>query len=87
MTTSRSHTKAFALVMLLIMSGETQEIFKAICGHKDEHVRFALLHVLKVSKDERAFAELITAKQDGTFPPDVADRIRETIGSLDEIPA
>ena len=45
--------EAFALVSLLIKAGETKEIFEAIENHKDERVKFALLHVLKVQKDER----------------------------------
>ena len=55
--------EAFALVALLIKASETAEIFNAIENHKDERVRFALLHVLKAQKDERTIEELI--KQSG----------------------
>ena len=37
--------EAFALISLLIKAGETDIIFAAISRHKDERVKFALLHV------------------------------------------
>ena len=42
----------------MIKAGETKEIFDAIENHKDERIKFALLHVLKVQKDERTIEEL-----------------------------
>lgn len=77
--------EAFALVTLLIRSGETSEIFAAIKNHRDERVKFALLHVLKTQKDERSLVELERMRVDATVPTDVADRIRETISSFEHV--
>lgn len=79
--------EAFALVALLIRAGETQEIFEAIKSHKDERVRFALLHVLKVQHDERTLDALHAMQKDSSFPTDVAERIRNVINSFDAVTA
>lgn len=77
--------EAFALVTLLIRSGETHELFEAIKNHKDERVRFALLHVLKVQRDERTLDTLHSMQKDASFPTDVAERIRDVINSFETV--
>jgi len=79
--------EAFALVSLLIKSGETDCIFDAIANHKDERVKFALLHVLKVRSDERSLAELKKLKAASKFTPEVSDRVNDTIYSLEKVSA
>ncbi len=74
--------EAFCLVSLLIKSGETDAIFTAIRSHKDERVRFALLHVLKVVKDERTLDELNRISQDSDISIEVANRARAAIESF-----
>lgn len=77
--------EAFALVSLLIRSGETNEIFDAIKTHKDERVKFALLHVIKVSHDERALDRLNELRTVNSFPTDIADRMREVVASFETV--
>ena len=77
--------EAFCLVSLLISSGETDAIFNAIRSHKDERVRFALLHVLKVVKDPRTVDELTKLSLDPQLTTDVADRVRATIESFEMV--
>lgn len=79
--------EAFALVSLLIKSGETAEIFNAIKTHKDERVKFALLHVLKVQKDERTLPELKDLAKDNAVPKDVADRVQDAVNSFETVMA
>lgn len=79
--------EAFALVALLVKAGETTEIFDAIRTHKDERVRFALVHVLKVLKDERTLPGLHEIKNGGSCPSDVVDRIKEAVESFEQVPA
>jgi hypothetical protein len=67
----------------LVRSGESDAIFDAIRAHKDERVRFALLHVLKVVRDDRTLDELHSMRMDPSMPTDVADRIRQTIESFE----
>ena len=74
--------EAFALVSLLIKAGETDIIFAAIRRHKDERVKFALLHVLKVHKDERTRIGLNKLRIESSIPPDVVERVNETVKSF-----
>jgi len=79
--------EAFTLVSLLIRSGETSEIFEAIRNHRDERVKFALLHVLKVNQDERTLTGLNELRLDTACPTDVVDRVRDTVQSFASVPA
>ena len=79
--------EAFALTVLVIKAGETVEVFDSLRNHKDERVKFALLHVLKVLKDEKSFAKLKEYRQSSQLTPDVADRVRDTIESFQTVTA
>ena len=79
--------EAFVLVALLIKSGETAEIFNALQDHKDERVKYALLHVLTLVKDERSLSGLNDLQAGNTFPTDVTERIMNTIKSFEQVPA
>lgn len=79
--------EAFALVALLIKSGETKEIFETIRNHRDERVRFALLHVLRMHKDERVVPELRELQRDPSVPTDVANRVHDVITSFEKVAA
>lgn len=74
--------EAFALVSLLIKAGETKEIFVAVDSHKDERVRFALLHVLKVQKDERTIEELTRLALTLSKKPEMLSKVKETIAAI-----
>jgi hypothetical protein len=76
--------EAFSLVAFMIRAGESEEVFKAIRNHRDERVKFALLHVLKVQKDPRTLAGL-EQLQTGTLTADVAERVNDTIASFDKV--
>ncbi|MEO6051319.1 MAG: hypothetical protein ABIP78_08310 [Pyrinomonadaceae bacterium] len=75
--------ESFALVSLIIKAGEISEIFDAINTHKDERVKFALLHVLKVQKDERTLVQLHDFRKNSVLPADVSGRIHDVINSFD----
>jgi hypothetical protein len=75
--------EAFCLVAVLIKAGEDAEIFDAIRGHKDERVKFALLHVIKAIKDERSVDGLTNLYKEGNCPPDVSDRVRDAVKSFE----
>lgn len=76
--------EAFALVSLLIRSGETEGLFKALATHRDERVRFALLHVLRVQKDPRTLDELRRLASMHSNSKDLAERFRDTIKSIEK---
>lgn len=75
--------EAFALVRLVIYAGETDELFSAIRLHKDERVRYAILHVLKTHQDERTLGQLQSLQHDTSLPTDVAERVRDAIAGFD----
>lgn len=79
--------EAFALIGLLIRSGETEQIFDAIRDSKDERIKFALLHVLSVMKDERSLRELNKLRIDETIPSEIAVRIKETVENFEQVMA
>lgn len=79
--------EAFVLVALMIQAGETKEVFDAIRGHKDERVRFALLHVLKSMLDERTLEELERLRGDESLSSDVLDRVNAAIRAFEHVPA
>ena len=74
--------EAFALVALLIKAGEIKEVFETIENHRDERVRFALLHVLKVQKDERTIEELTRVALGMSRKPEMLRRVKETIAAI-----
>lgn len=71
--------EAFALVGLLIKSGEIEEIFGAIRNSKDERIKFALLHVLSVVREDSALKELNKLRIDTTIPENIAAKVKETV--------
>lgn len=74
--------EAFTLAALMIRAGEHNEIFEAIRSHKDERVKYALLHVLKAIKDERSLDGLNELVRDGSCSRAVFDRAQDVIKSL-----
>lgn len=77
--------EAIVLVSLMIEAGETKEIFDAIRDHKDERVKYALLHVLKITRDERTASELDELSKDSDLPTDVMNRVIDTINAFETV--
>jgi hypothetical protein len=74
--------EAFALVGLLIKSGETDSIFKAIVKHPDDRIKLALIHVLKVVKDERALARLEDLSSGKALADEMAHQAAVTVKDI-----
>ncbi len=79
--------EAFSLTSFIVRSGETDEIFTALKEHKDERIKFALLHVIKVLGDERAIEKLKELKRTANFTEDVSQRVDDTIKSAYQVVA
>lgn len=77
--------EAYVLVALLLRAGETKEIFEALREHKDDRVKYALLHVIKAVKDVRALAGLQDVYTHGYVPTDVAGKVKDTITTLEQV--
>lgn len=79
--------EAFALTALLINAGETGEIFKAIEYHRNPKLKLALLHILKVLKDEESLSGLYSLLEIGNLPKDIKEAVNETIESFELVSA
>ena len=77
--------EAFALVGMLLSSGETAQIFEAIENHQDERVKFALLHVIKIVRDERAAVTLTEMIKGNRISGEVAERAAEAITCIEAV--
>ncbi len=71
--------EAFALIGLLVHSGETSQIFQTIKSSSDENVKLALLHCLSVIKDDRLLPELNKLRIDASLPESILSRVKETV--------
>jgi len=78
--------EAFALMYLLIKTGETDEIFEAIRDHRDLKTRVALLHTIRVANVAEVIPQLsafIAAEPMGSV---VADKAREALLDINAMP-
>ena len=74
--------EAVALVALLINAGETDEIFKAIEYHRHTGVKLALLHVIKVLKNEETLSGLYSLLEVGNLPTDIKEAVQAPVTQL-----
>jgi hypothetical protein len=79
--------EAIVLVSLMIKAGETREIFDAIRNHKDERVRFALVHVLKVIHDDRTQEDFQQLAADESLSAEVKTRVMEALPVFEAVAA
>ncbi len=77
--------EAFALVGLLIKAGETEQIFAAIRDSVDDRVKFALLHVLSVIKDERSLVQLTKLASEAGTPKVLSSKMKEVTASHETV--
>lgn len=79
--------EAFALIALLIKAGETEVIFTTLENHKDANVRRALLHVIKVTKDQKALDGLYTMLEQRDLPLDIREELDRAIEEIGYVTA
>jgi hypothetical protein len=79
--------EAVALVALLINAGETDEIFKTIEYHRHTGVKLALLHVLKIVKNDESLSGLYSLLEVGNLPKEIKDAVEKTIESFELVAA
>lgn len=78
--------EAFALVVLLIKTGETEQIFAAFEKEQDENVKKALLHVLRVVKDEKTESSLSNLLKQRNLAPEIRQLARDAVKSFGRLP-
>lgn len=78
--------EAFALVYLLIKTGETEKLFEAVREHRDLKTRIALLHSLKVANVAEVIPELSALIAAEPMSSAVADKAREALLGINALP-
>ena len=78
----RTAYEAFALIALLIKSGETKKVFDALMNHKNMNIRKAILHVIKVTKDAKALGGLYAMLELNNLTPEMQESIDKTIEEI-----
>lgn len=71
--------EAFALMALLIKAGETKRIFGALENNKNLNVRKAILHTIKITRDQNALNELYLMFEQNTLPIELQEEADKTI--------
>jgi len=79
--------EAFTFTALLVKAGETEEIFRAIENHRDKKVKLALLHVIKVVKDEATLPNLYTLLEQNSIPSEIKEKADDIIQSFGMVAA
>lgn len=74
--------EAVAFTNLMIKSGETKEVFKALVGHKKPNVRKAILHVIKITKDQKALEGLYSLLEQNNLPLELQEEVDKTIEEI-----
>ncbi|HXG84015.1 MAG TPA: HEAT repeat domain-containing protein [Pyrinomonadaceae bacterium] len=74
--------EAFTLMALLIKAGETEEIFRTLETHKNMNVRRAILHVIKITKNQKALDGLYSILEKKTLPLELQEEVDKTIEEI-----
>jgi HEAT repeat protein len=79
--------EAFALMALLIKAGETEKIFDALENHKNMNVRKAVLHIIKITKDQRALDGLLLLLENGKLPIEFQEEVDKAVEEIGYVTA
>ncbi len=82
----KSVYEAFALVYLMIKTGEAEKVFDAIRDHRDVKIRVALLHILKVANVAEMIPQLSAFIAAEPMSSVVGDKAREVLLGINAMP-
>ncbi len=74
--------EGFTLLALLVKANETDTIFKALEKHEDLNVRRAILHVLKVTKNQKALSGLYILLERKVLPIELQEEVDKAIEEI-----
>jgi hypothetical protein len=74
--------EATAFTALMIKSGETKEVFNALVNHKKMNLRKAILHVIKITKDQKALEGLYSLLEQKNLPLELQEEVDKTIEEM-----
>lgn len=69
--------EAFALTVLLVRSGETEQVFSALAENRDEDVKLAILHVIQCLREERTAEWLDELLTRHNLSPSIESKVNE----------
>jgi HEAT repeat protein len=79
--------EVFALIVLLIKSGETTEVFNALENHRNPNVRKGILHIIKVTKEHNALDGLYNLLESENLSPEMREEIDKLVEEIGLVPA
>lgn len=79
--------EVFALVNLLLKSGETEEVFNALENHRDPNVRKGIMHVIKVTKEHNALDGLYNLLEKIDLSEEMRAEIDQLVEEIGLVPA
>ena len=74
--------EGFALFALLIKTNETETIFQALENHEDMNVRKAILHIIKITKNQKALSVLYSLLEQKILPVELHKEVDKTIEEI-----
>ncbi len=66
----------------MIKSGETKEVFNVLVNHKKMNMRKAILHVIKITKDQKALEGLYSLLEQKNLPLELQEEVDKTIEEM-----
>lgn len=81
-TDYKSAYEAFALISLLLKAGETKEVFEAMTNHRDANVQKAILHIIKVTKEQNALDGLYSMLEQSNLSPELREEVDQIIEEI-----
>lgn len=79
--------EAFVLLSLVLKAGENEMIFEAIKNHQDKKVRSALIHIIKVTKDQNSLPMLYNLLEDKKLTQEQREEIDKAIEEMSLVAA
>jgi hypothetical protein len=74
--------EAAAFTALMIKAGETREIFNALIKNKAINVRKAILHIIKITKNQKALEGLYSLLEQNNLPLELQEEVDKTIEEI-----
>ena len=74
--------EAFTLMALLINAGETEKIFSVMENHSNMAVRRAILHVVKITKNQKALDGLYALLEKNNLPIEFQEEVDKAIEEI-----
>ena len=79
--------EVMALIVLLIRSGETEEVFNALENHPNVNVRKGILHIIKITKEHNALDGLYNLLERNGLNEEMREEIDKLVEEIGLVPA